>query len=44
MKNTKQKNVILDIINKSNNHLNAYQIYDDKTQYKYYSEFHIEIK
>lgn len=22
----------------------AYQIYDDKTQYKYYSEFHIEIK
>ena len=29
MKNTKQKNVILDIINKSNNHLDAYQIYNE---------------
>lgn len=29
MKNTKQKKVILDIINNSNNHLDAYQIYDE---------------
>lgn len=29
MKNTKQKNIILDIINNSNNHLDAYQIYDN---------------
>jgi Fur family ferric uptake transcriptional regulator/Fur family peroxide stress response transcriptional regulator len=29
VKNTKQKKVILDIINNSNNHLDAYQIYDE---------------
>lgn len=29
MKNTKQKKVILEIINKSNNHLDAYQIYNE---------------
>ena len=29
MKNTKQKKVILDIINNSNNHLDAYQIYEE---------------
>ena len=29
MKNTKQKKAILDIINNSNNHLDAYQIYDE---------------
>ena len=29
MKNTKQKKGILDIINNSNNHLDAYQIYDE---------------
>ena len=28
MKNTKQRNVILGIINNSNNHLDAYEIYD----------------
>ncbi len=29
MKNTKQKKVILDVINNSNNHLDAYQVYDE---------------
>ena len=28
MKNTKQRSVILSIINNSNNHLDAYEIYD----------------